>query len=127
MLSCGKEEACTTINYEAEFNAAINQEFCLADGNSFTITKVGDSLCPCNTVCVSAGYVVFNVEVNLDGNIISGLMSHDNGYNLSSTDKIVLPDDYKIEIRDQIPASANICGGQTKTEDFNWNLVIYKK
>lgn len=126
MFSCGKEQACSSISYENEFNASLDEDFCFDDGNSLKIIKVDDALCPCLTPCIDAGYVAFGVELNIDGEVVSGILSIDELPDSEAANALVLPNNYKIEIRDQIPASANICGGMTDLKDFSWNIVMYK-
>jgi hypothetical protein len=126
ILSCGKEQNCEEIFYSEFFTAQENIDYCFEDGNSFTITKVNDNLCPCTTLCTHPGYVSINVELIIDGETYTGEMSVDPNLNIVINEP-VLPDEYKIGIMEQEPASYSICGGEINPEDFKFTLTIKKK
>jgi hypothetical protein len=66
------------------------------------------------------------VELMLDGETYTGEMSVDPNLNIVINEPI-LPDEYKIGIMEQEPASYSICGGEINPEDFKFTLTIKKK
>ena len=117
---------CEEIVFEQEFSAKLNDEFCFDDGeNTLEIIKVEDHVCPCDAICVWHGFVALGLKATIDGQIYEGILTDIDSVNINS--QIQLPDNYRLQMRDQIPASLDICGGQIKAEDFRWNLVLSKR
>jgi len=66
LVSCGKEDEkevdCREVQYSAVFSAAMDDEICFPDGNSFVIKNIEDMFCPCDAVCGWEGELSVLVE-----------------------------------------------------------------
>jgi hypothetical protein len=74
---------CTNIEYNSPFSIAVDEMYCLPDGNYIYIELMNPSYCPCNSVCVWEGELLTTISYNLDGEFSEKHDIHENAETLN--------------------------------------------
>ena len=67
IVSCNQDEGCIEAEYDEYIILEEGNDYCLPNGDSFTVSKLENAFCPCDVICVWEGEMLLHYEGEFNG------------------------------------------------------------